>query len=187
MIDKSTQTPTPTPTATSTATPTATPAPTTNVDQVQVNAMLLPDADQANEMIKELNNGGDFATLAKANSQYTNAATDGGILGWISKGKLGGTADVALFPTDDTKIMTKGQIAGPIADTAQTTKGGFWLAEVTGIETKTLDGTNRTTLATNQKDAWRTQTWNDDKSKVNSLTTDQTSFAQTQTLKRSGH
>lgn len=184
MIDKSTQTPTPTPSAT----PTATPTPTTNVDQVQVNAMLLANAEQAKQMVNELKNGGDFATLAKANSQYTNAATDGGILGWISKGKLGGTADEALFPTDDSKILAKNTINDPIADTAQTTKGGFWLAQVTGIETKNLDGNNRTTLATVNKNDWRNKTWTDAADKIsNLLTSEQTTFAQEQTLKRSKH
>jgi parvulin-like peptidyl-prolyl isomerase len=151
--------------ATTTPTPTGTPAATTTT-QLKVNVMLLPSQELALDMKAQLAAGADFATLAKANSQYTNAATDGGILDFIEKGKLGGAADTVLFPDDASKIPAVGQITDPIADNAQSTTGGFWLAQVTGIENKTLDGTNRDILTTIDLQAWMNQQLTDISTKV---------------------
>ena len=155
-----------------------------NNTQVKVNVMLLGSQEQALDMKTQLTNGADFATLAKANSQYTNAATDGGILDFISKGKLGTAADDVLFPDDTTKMLQNGQITDPIADKVQSTTGGFWLEQVTGIEAqRTLDGTNRSTLTNINKQAWRTQTWTDNSSKVTDLLTpDKITYATTQAI-----
>lgn len=156
-----------------------------SITQVQVNVMLLSSKELALDMKKQLDSGADFATLAKANSQYTNAATDGGNLGYIEKGRLGTTVDAVLFPDNATTTLQKGQISDPILDTAQTTKGGFWIAQVTGIEEKALDGTNRTTLTNIDKQAWKDKAWTDNSSTVeNLLTTEMISYATTQAVDR---
>jgi hypothetical protein len=169
----------------------ATPAPdnttaaASSVLQAQVKAMLLGSKELALDMKKQLAGGADFETLAKANSQYTNAATDGGNLGYIEKGKLGTAVDAVLFSDDATKMLKNGEISDPILDTAQTTKGGFWIAQVTGIEVKTLDGTNRTTLTNIDKQAWKDKAWADNSSSVNNLlTTEMISYATTQAVNR---
>jgi parvulin-like peptidyl-prolyl isomerase len=175
---------------TATATPTATEAtPTTSSNttevKIHVMAMLLGSKDQATQMKTELDNGTDFATLAKANSQYTNATTDGGDLSFIAKGKLGTAADAVLFPDDTTKALAAGTITDPIADTSQTTKGGFWLADVTAIDpNKTIEGDNRTTLANNLKSDWETEKTSDTSQNANLLTQDQISKAQADALAR---
>ena len=148
----------------------------TPVTQPQVNAMLLGSKELALDMKKQLQSGADFATLAKANSQYTNASEDGGILGFIGKGKLSTPADAVVFPDDPALKMAKGQISDPIPDNTQSTKGGYWLAQVTGIENKTLDGTNRSTLANLDKSTWRNQVWAASASEV-SDTLDQTKIS----------
>jgi parvulin-like peptidyl-prolyl isomerase len=171
-----------TPTATE-----ATPTTSSNATEVKIHvmAMLLGSKDQADQMKAELDNGADFATLAKANSQYTNATMDGGDLSFIAKGKLGTAADAVLFPDDTTKALTAGTITDPIADTSQTTKGGFWLAEVTAIDpNKTIEGDNRTTLANNLKSDWETEKTSDTSQNANLLTPDQISKAQADALAR---
>jgi hypothetical protein len=155
------------------------------IAELQVNAMLLGSRELALDMKKQLTSGADFATLAKANSQYTDAATDGGILGFIAKGKLSTAADAVLFPDDASKVLPKGTITDPISDSSQTTAGGFWLAQVTGIEVRPLDGTNRSTLANIDKTAWRTQTWTDNSSKVvDLLDPEKISYATAQAIAR---
>jgi parvulin-like peptidyl-prolyl isomerase len=173
------QTPTPTPTATGTPSATATPTPTPTPSQPHVLAMLLGSQEQADQIKAQLDNGADFVTLAKANSQYSNAATDGGDLSFIGKGKLGGAADAVLFPDDTSKALAPGTITSPIADTSQTTKDGFWLAEITSVDpNKTVDGNNRTTLTDNLTTDWENKVWSDNSSQVQSLLTpDQTTNA----------
>jgi parvulin-like peptidyl-prolyl isomerase len=144
--------------------------------QAQVNAMLLSSKELALDMKKQLQSGADFATLAKANSQYTNASQDGGVLGYIAKGKLDKAVDDAVFPNDPAQQMAKGQFSDPIPDTTQSTKGGYWLVQVTGIENKTLDGTNRSTLTNLDKQAWRTEVWTAHSSEI-SDTLDQTKIS----------
>jgi parvulin-like peptidyl-prolyl isomerase len=165
------------------ATPAADSTSTAGTTEIQVNAMLLGSQELALSMKKQLQSGADFATVAKANSKYTNASEDGGILGYIGKGKLGTAVDAVIFPDDTTKMLTRGQITDPIADTAQSTAGGFWLAHVTGIENKVLDGTNRSTLTNIAKQAWRNQTWTENSFKVTDmLDEEKMTYASTQAV-----
>ena len=81
----------PTPNATPSPSPNASPVPTPTPNNTQVHllAMLLGSEEQADQIKAKLAAGGegnDFATLAKANSQYADAATNGGDLGWKPKG-----------------------------------------------------------------------------------------------------
>ncbi len=152
--------------AAATPTPAPTPTPAANNTQVKINVMLLGSQELALEMKKQLENGADFASLAKTHSQYENAAENGGILDYIAAGTLSDAVDAVLFPEDAAKRLQNGQITDPIQDTSYSTKGGFWLAQVTGIENKTLDGDNRTTLTSIDKQAWRNQIWLDNSDKI---------------------
>lgn len=53
--------------------------------------------------------GADFAALAKANSQDTGSAENGGDLGWVSRGMMVGPFESALF-----SIAKPGEVVGPI-------------------------------------------------------------------------
>ncbi|HSW57475.1 MAG TPA: peptidylprolyl isomerase [Dehalococcoidales bacterium] len=170
--------------ATPTPTPTAT-ADSAGGKQIKVNVMLLGSEEKALEMKKQLEQGADFAELAKANSLYEKAAEDGGALGFISKGTLGTAVDAVLFPEESASTPAVGAITGPISDEDRSTQGGFWLAQVTGIETKALDGTNRSTLANIAKQEWRTTTWTENSNRVvDLLDQEKINYATTQALKR---
>ncbi len=179
-----TPTATPSPTATGTATPTATPTPTPA--QVHVLAMLLASQEEAEQIKAQLENGADFFTLAKANSQKSDINTNSGDLGFISKGTLGGAADAVLFPDDASQNLQPGTLTGPIADTAQNTKGGYWLAEVTAIDpNKAVEGDNKTTLTNNLKSDWEDKAWTDSQSQLkNDLTQAQIDAALTEVVAR---
>ena len=150
----------------------------TATKEVHLFAMLLPSEQAAKDIKAKLDAGEDFVALAKANSQYSNAAEDGGDLGLIAKGKMGDTVDKVLFPDDASKALPLNKVSDPIADTSQTTKGGIWLIKVTGIENQKITGDNRTILVNQKLASWADQGWNDNKDKVQTfLTEEQKAFA----------
>ena len=57
-------------------------------EQVEVSHILVEDEETANDLLKKIKDGGDFAELAKENSTDTASAESGGELGYISKGEM---------------------------------------------------------------------------------------------------
>ena len=186
-------TPTATPSPAETDTPepdeTATPTPE-GTPRAHVWAMLLSSKAQAEQILAQLENGADFTTLAKANSSHTNASTNGGDLGLLSKdeviSQLGSAATAVIFPEDSTQELPLNTVSDPIEDTAKITKGGYWLAQVTGIEeNKAIEGDNRTTLMRNLKQGWTDQVWSENSARTqNLLTQEQTSYAVVRAVER---
>ena len=81
------------------------------------------DQQQKAEDVKEqLQNGGDFAELAKENSQDPGSAENGGDLGCLGKGETVAPFEEAAFAAD------QGEIVGPVE-----TEFGYHLIEVTDI------------------------------------------------------
>lgn len=78
--------------------------------------------DQAEQVKQELQDGGDFAELAKEHSQDPQSAEQGGDLGCIGKGQTVPEFEKALFNAE------KGKIVGPVE-----TEFGYHLIEVTEI------------------------------------------------------
>ncbi len=144
--------------------------------KLHLYAMLLGSQEEASNIKAQLDAGADWATLAKANSQYGDVATDGGDQGFKGKGDMPTAVDNALFGD---KKLDIGKVSDPIQDTNQNTKGGVWLTEVTGSDpNKTIDGANRTTLVANAVNTWAQQLWTDNQDKVqNLLTSDQKQYA----------
>lgn len=185
-----TTTPTPTPTASGSVTPAATP---TTVHEVHLLAMLLSSQEQANQIKARLEAGGqgnDWATLAKQYSSYSGAASDGGDMGFVSKDTLtlGDAVKNVIFPADPAQALKVNQISNPIADTTQTTNGGYWLLEITGIDqNKAITGDNRTTLINVQLNDWVQKLWTDNQGELsNTLTDTQKQYAETQAYNRLG-
>ncbi len=173
---------TPTPTPADTATPTPTASPTPEPAKMHVKAILLGSKADADQVKAQLDNGADFATLAKASSQYSSAASDGGDFGTLTKDDVTSkfNADIAkqLFPDDAAKAPAQGKTLDPIADTNQSTKGGVWLVQLTGIEDKTIEGNNRTTLTNIKQQAWVNEVWDKNKDSVeNNVNPDQSALA----------
>ena len=161
---------------------------TTGGTQAHIFAMLLGSLQQADAIKAKLAAGGDgndWATLAKANSQYTNAATDGGDLGLKAKGTLGAVIDAAVFDKDGKVIFVKDTLTGPLADTAQSTTVAVWLLQVNGIEQQTTVEANRTVLIQVQLNAWFQKYATDNKDRfTDSFNPDQQVYAFNQALIR---
>ena len=81
--------------------------------QVHAQQILVPTADQANDLLSQLQNGADFATLAQQNSTDTATwALAGGDMGWFNKGVQTKAIDDAVF------ALRPGQLSSVVMDTA---------------------------------------------------------------------
>ncbi len=157
-------------------------------NQAHVFAMLLGSLQQAEDIKAKLAAGGegnDWATLAKAYSQWDKASENGGDLGNIAKGTLGTVIDTAIFDADGKPIIAKDIVTGPLADTAQSTTGAIWLIQVNGIEEQTTSDANRTTLIGDLFNKWIDQYSKDNISRFgNEFNPDQQQFSFNEALKR---
>jgi peptidyl-prolyl cis-trans isomerase C len=103
--------------------------------------------EKAEEVKEQLQNGGDFAELAKENSQDPGSAEQGGDLGCLGKGETVPEFEEAAFSAE------KGEIVGPVE-----TEFGYHVIEVTEVrseETRTLEEVEpqiRDQLAAAQRD-----------------------------------
>ncbi|MUT66068.1 peptidyl-prolyl cis-trans isomerase [Paenibacillus sp. NEAU-GSW1] len=67
-------------------------------EQIRVSHIYLATKEEAEAVLKQLNEGGDFAKLAAEKSTDTNSSPNGGDLGFIGKGDIGDEAfDTAAF------------------------------------------------------------------------------------------
>jgi peptidyl-prolyl cis-trans isomerase C len=101
---------------------------------------------KAEEVKQQLENGGDFAKLAKENSQDPGSAEKGGDLGCLGKGETVPDFEKAAFGAE------QGEIVGPVQ-----TQFGYHILEVTDIkpkQTRSLDDVEsqiRSQLATEKQ------------------------------------
>ena len=98
---------------------------------VRVEAILVNTRQEAEEILKELKNGADFAALAARESLYPDAASRAGEIGWFGKGERDPALEKAAFS------MERGKISGIIK-----TEAGFEIIKLMakrGGEIKPLD------------------------------------------------
>ncbi len=77
-------------------------------EQVHVAHILAGDRATADDLARTLAAGGDFATLAKEQSEDTATRAQGGDLGWLPHGIMPPTLDQAAF------ALTIGQVSAPV-------------------------------------------------------------------------
>jgi parvulin-like peptidyl-prolyl isomerase len=147
-----------------------------NARQLHLFAMLLSSKEEADSIKSQLDAGSDFAELAKASSQYGDVATDGGDQKFVIKGGMPKAVDDVIFGEQGLEIN---KVSTPITDTAQTTKGGVWLLQVTGIDPdKTIESTQRDTLISIEMNNWADKVITDNQDKVETtLTQDKIQYA----------
>ncbi|AZV41000.1 peptidylprolyl isomerase [Peribacillus asahii] len=73
-------------------------------EQVEASHILVEDKATAEEVLKKLENGGDFAELAKEYSTDEGSAANGGSLGYFGKGQMVAEFEDAAFKLDVGKI-----------------------------------------------------------------------------------
>jgi foldase protein PrsA len=90
-------------------------------EQVRASHILVDTREEADEILGELNDGADFAGLAKEKSTDTGTASNGGDLGWFSRGDMVEEFEAAAFSLD----------VGQLSDVVETDYG-YHILLVTG-------------------------------------------------------
>jgi parvulin-like peptidyl-prolyl isomerase len=129
----------------------------------QLQVMLLGSEQEAQEVIIRLENGEDFATVAKELSQDSASKDKGGDLGSV-------TADGINSVYKDFVINAEpGTLSQPIKDTTVTTKGGYWLVKVLEKEdNRQIEDSDRDILKDNVLNDWVSSLWDNPDNKVES-------------------
>lgn len=126
----------------------------TEEDKVLVKAMVLSSEQEASEICDRLLEGEDFSELAKEYSQLAEVEENGGELDWVERADLGSVFDEFAF-SNQTEI---GTLSEPLADEGRTTKGGYWLFKVIGVDTDMeLSEDDRLTLVNDIISEWVTE------------------------------
>ncbi|MFW6102381.1 MAG: peptidylprolyl isomerase [Chloroflexota bacterium] len=101
------------------------------MEQAHVQVMLVESEDVADEVITEIEAGGNFTALAE---EFSYSSTIEGDLGWLPE-ELMPNALIA----DATFNLTPGEMSQPIYDETATKDVGYWLIEVNNAQNETID------------------------------------------------
>jgi len=116
-------------------------APNNHEDQLKVRHILVDTQDQANDILKAIQNGESFAALAKADSKDTSSGLSGGELGWKGKGTYVPEFEDAIW-NSNTKV---GDVLGPIK-----TQFGYHIIQVEGHEVRDITDSDKQTSKDNK-------------------------------------
>ena len=141
-------------TASETTTTTITATTTTTTDRVEENtvatvkAILVGSEEEAGIVLGLLNDGGDFDTIAEEYSQAWDDE-DGCVLE-AEEDYYSDVFDAYVF-ADDMQLNT---VSGVLKDTETSSKGGYWLYEVTERTVQDISDTNMDYLIGDLMDEW---------------------------------
>ncbi len=129
-------------------------------EQVHIQAILLGNEKEAQDVRARLEAGEDFTTLAKELSQHKATKENGGDFDWLSlEDVLPGSAFAAWV---DIFELETGVISEPIRDDTEVTTGGYWLLEVLDKEdNKQISDDDRNLLKIKALDEWVFSLWDD--------------------------
>ncbi len=130
-------------------------------EKVRVRAMLLGSEREAQEVIAQLESGGDFGELAKEISQDEASRESGGKLDWVVPGELGPVLEDFIFDSEP------GELSEPVRDDGVTTKGGYWLVEVLEKDdSRKIEDSDRDFLKLKALDEWVSSLWDNPENEV---------------------
>lgn len=75
-----------------------------SAESVRYRQILVGEQERADELVAEIEGGGDFAALAAENSLDVATKENGGDMGWVPRGVLDASTEELLFPLDVGKI-----------------------------------------------------------------------------------
>ena len=100
----------------------------TNLERRRAQHILVDSEDLANDLLDQINQGADFADLAKANSEDSSSNEEVGDLGIFEKELMGADFDEAAFAMN----------IGDVSDVVATDYGYFHIIKLTDIEPETM-------------------------------------------------
>jgi len=103
--------------------------------ELYIKAILLDSEEKAEELKTQIEDGGDFATLAQENSLDSSAA-NGGDMGWMSQVDIESKFGAGVLAIINGLSPDEG--SGPYYDVDVSKQSGYWLVDVLGIEDRTL-------------------------------------------------
>ncbi len=115
-------------------------------EMVNANHILVETEEQAQEIIKQLNDGADWKELAAANSLDTSNKDNSGALGWFSRGQMVQEFEDAAF------ALEPGEISEPIH-----TNYGYHIIQSLGKENRELTGDALTAAQDEAYSEWATE------------------------------
>ena len=104
----------------------------TNPERRRAQHILVESEELANDLLDQINQGADFAELAKANSVDSSSSEEGGDLGFFEKELMGAEFDEAAFAMN----------IGDVSDVVATDYGYFHIIKLTDIEAETMQAFN---------------------------------------------
>ena len=104
----------------------------TNPERRRAQHILVESEELANDLLDQINQGADFAELAKANSEDSSSSEEGGDLGFFEKELMGDEFDEAAFAMN----------IGDVSDVVATDYGYFHIIKLTDIEAETMQAFN---------------------------------------------
>ncbi|ANQ66813.1 hypothetical protein GS41_05925 [Candidatus Pseudothioglobus singularis] len=104
----------------------------TNSERRRAQHILVESEELANDLLDQINQGADFAELAKAKSEDSSSSEEGGDLGFFEKELMGAEFDEAAFAMN----------IGDVSDVVATDYGYFHIIKLTDIEAETMQAFN---------------------------------------------
>jgi hypothetical protein len=143
-------------------------------EEAHIQIMLLGSEGEAQDIRSELENGTEWGPLAVEHSQMKGVAENKGE--WlVSPGEMNASVDAYSFDPE----TEPGVISEPLRDETVTTKGGYWLIEITDQDAdRRLDTDYRDYLKSKAFDEWMAALVDDEGSEiVNYLDSEKKSWA----------
>ena len=141
-------------------------------EQAHIQVILLSSEQQAQTVITRLEDGEDFATLAREFSQLEGVEDNEGDLSLITPDTISSTVDEFVFNTEL-------ELSQPLRDEDVWTEGGYWLVTVIDIDDdREIEDEDRDLLKAEALNDWLVALWDDPQNKVeNYLDDEKTAWA----------
>lgn len=122
--------------------------------QVHARTITSTTSDDAKKLLKQLQGGTDFATLAKSKSVDTNTNTKGGDLGWLARGQYTLTAGSNISSTIDNWIFDPARKANELSPVLSE-NGTFHILQIMAIDpARAVDAATLKSLKDNALTGW---------------------------------
>ncbi len=133
-------------------------------DEAIVQAVLLSDEEEAEEIKARLEAGEDLATIAGEYSQYSESKDQGGELGVVAIGDISDVFDAYVFSPE----LEIGVWSEPIRDDVYWTQGGYWLIKVVDRDDdRELSVEDHDYLLKKSYDDWVSKLWLENAAGIN--------------------